>query len=428
MGAMPGKRSGFRPNAEVCEPRCLLSAGVLHLAGGAHHPERPNTPVLPYGAPSKQATFLDPSSRIVAPNRIAFGANVFVAPFAGLDATQGYIKVGASSVLLDNSTLVANPNRTSGNPGIEIGDQTVIGFGARVEGNSRIGAYDAASKPTSIGANALVQNSIIEPGAIVDVGATVTNVTVPTGLRVLPGAVVTTQAEASEVALKKVVPVTKADLSAITTTVSDAVLLASGYTTLYQGQSNTGVAGSPASSTTVANLFNGNLAQVRGTSAEPSTTIQSTRYKPRFLANNGKTIAAGFADFPARITGQVIIRQKAGNFANRVGTRVAIRADEGQPIRIQSIARLGSGVTLHAQRGGNLTIGSGFRAKAGAVIQGGKGSTVGNDVSVGSRAVVERSNLGNGVIVGDGALIIDSTIAAGTVVPAGAIIVANKRV
>ncbi len=428
MDRKASKSRRFLPGAEECEPRLLLSAGPLHQQGGADHPVRPNTPVLPYAAANADATFIDPSARIVEGLRISFADSTFVGPFAGLDASSGFLKVGRMSALLDNSELVANPGRSAGNHGVEVGDQTVIGFGARVEGPSRVGSFAGSARPTALGANARVVNATIEPGAVVGPGAVVSGVTIASGLRVLPGASVTTQAEASDLSLGKVVKVTSSDLETLQKDLTGYSTLAEGYSALYQGQSNTGAAGSPLIVTPSPKVFNGNLSQVRGTSREPASPGSTgRRIRPRFLASGGKTIGAAFSDFPARITGQVVFFQKAEQVASRVGRRVAIRGDEGQPITLRSIRRLGTGVTIHAERGGSLTIGRGFRAGQGAVILGGRGSTVGDGVTVGSRSVVERSQLGSGVVIGDGAIVVDTTLPDGAVVPAGAVIVNGVR-
>ena len=122
-----------------------------------------------------------------------------------------------------------------------IGGSVVIGFGATVLGPSTIGSYSGTSKPVSIGANALIDGATIEPGAIVSPLARVgPGVTVPSGYMVLPGADVTTNAEASNPKLGMVTPVTSSELATITKTLSANETLATGYVTLYQGNSATG--------------------------------------------------------------------------------------------------------------------------------------------------------------------------------------------
>ena len=235
--------------------------------------ERPNTPVLPYGASSKVATFIDPSANIVHGAHVIVSFKSYIGPFARLDATTGFIKIGNGSDVLDNATIVANPTgRKVPTTSVVIGDNVSIGYGATVRGPSTIGGsnFGTVSTPaTAIGANALIDGATVQAGAIVGTLARVgPGVTVLSGFRVLPGVNVTTNAEASDPTLGKVVPVTSADLSAVGATLAANQALAAGYTQLYQGQAATGA--SPGVTTTGVN--NGNLAAVEGASAEPGTT------------------------------------------------------------------------------------------------------------------------------------------------------------
>src|SRR5262249_45327857 len=145
---------------------------------------------------------------------VVIGYQNFIGPYARLDGRGGAIKIGNSSNVLDNATIVANRGRHLRAPVVLIGNQVVIGFGANVIGPSTIGAFASTAKPTSIGAGAQIDGATIEPGAIVSPLARVgPGVTVPSGLRVLPGVNVTNNAEASNPALGKVVRVTSADTS-----------------------------------------------------------------------------------------------------------------------------------------------------------------------------------------------------------------------
>ena len=437
-----GRRStSCSPAAEACERRLLLSAarvhaeslrsGILLVPGGQSHPERPNTPVLGYGAPASVATFIDPSVKVQSGKTITFGGADYVAPFARLDGIGGAIRVGSKSAILDNALVFPNATGQGGTPFVSIGDNVLIAPGATVSGNSTIGAFNsatAASSATGVGVNAVVSNSIISPGSIVGVGATVSGVTLPSGYRVLPHAVVTTNAEASNPALGRVVKVAATDLSAVTTELSSTVALAGGYTTLYQGQSATGAAGAPEAATSVVGLNNGNLAAVSGSSQEPGgLSFEPSRRGPLFQRNYRHLIANQSYAFPARVVGGVIFHQNATAVAGRVGKHVSIRGDEGQPITIGSIARLGKDVTIRAVQKGSLTIGQHLLVGNGSAIIGGTGSTVGDDVNIGNHAVVDNSRIGSGVVVGDGAYVTGSTVAAGTVIAPGELLINGVR-
>ena len=415
----------FRPAAERVEDRLLLSASAVHplRVTPGFHPLRPNTPVLPYAAPASVASFIDPSAHIVHGDRIAIGRQVFVAPYSTLDAAAGFIKVGTGSTIQDNALIQANPDRQPGLVGVAIGDNVAVGIGAVIRGNSVIGAYGAAAKPTSIGVNALIDGATIAPGAIVSTLARVgPGVTVPAGFRVLPGVNVTNNAEASNPALGKVVAVTPDDLTALNLTLSNNKALAAGYTSLYQGDKATGA--SPGTSDP--NVFNGNLAAVLGVGQAPGATPQS----PKFPSAHMGLVQVLIPGYPARITGGAAFAARAKHIAAHVRRGNSIRADEGQPIIVGSIAQTGQAVTIHSPLGGQVLIGLNLSAGDGARILGGPGvvTTLGDNVSVGSGAVVDRSLIGSNAVIGARAYVSQSTLAPGTVVPPGTLLIKNKVV
>ena len=202
---------------------------------------RPNTPVLPFGA-TKVASFLDPSAGIINGRHVIVGNKSFLGPYARLDASSGFIKIGTGSNILDAATIISNPTRAK-NPTttVLIGNLVSVGFGATVLGPSQIGVYGTQAQPTGIGPNALIDSATIEPGAIVGALARVgPGVTVPSGMFVLPGANVTNNAEASNPALGKVAPVTAAQLGELTKNLTNNQALAVGYAAVYQGNAATG--------------------------------------------------------------------------------------------------------------------------------------------------------------------------------------------
>jgi carbonic anhydrase/acetyltransferase-like protein (isoleucine patch superfamily) len=475
MNGIHRRRSkAFQPWGEPVEGRLLLST----IAGGGqpltlrqlyHQPlgyaaARPDTPVLPFGAVSTKATFIDTSVRITNGEHVIVGGRTFIAPFANLNAATGFIKIGSFSTIEDNATIISNPNNARPTTSVLIGDNVVIAFGAVVQGPSTIGAYNtaqapAAATPTEIGPNALIDGAIIKPGAIVGALARVgTGVTVPTGFFVLPGANVTNNAEASNPALGKVRPVTAADRSEITATLSNSAQLAAGYTTVYQGNAATGASPGPIL-TPVTGVNNGNLAAVEGASSEPGSTaptggsavtfepppptptnpvvspFPAGAQAPKFLSHDGRLLQANLFNFPDRVVGQAVFQARAHQVARHLGRSNAIRADQGQPISFVSAPSTEPGVTINSPlaptttAGGALPIGRNLQVGSGAVVLGGKAitSVIGNNVTIGSRAVVNDSNLGNGVTIGDRAFVSQSTIPAGTTVAPGAIIINNVR-
>ena len=133
-------------------------------------------------------------------------------------------------------------------------------------------------------------------------------VTVPSGLRVLPGVNVTTNAEAADPALGKVVPVTQAELAALVQELSNSKALARGYVTLYQGNSATGP--SPGIPDSVTGIFNGFLPNVQGSSPEPGSPTVAFEPPhaptPQYRAPNGRFAGGLYPQLRARVIGQVL--------------------------------------------------------------------------------------------------------------------------
>ena len=135
-------------------PSTLPAHSPLLVKPLAYRTVSPNEPVMPFGTPSKKATYIDPTVSVKNGNTVVIGFQNFIGPYAELNGGGGAIKIGNTSSILDNATIVANPGLHHQKPQVLIGDQVVIGFGARVEGPSVIGEFGTASEPTSIGANA----------------------------------------------------------------------------------------------------------------------------------------------------------------------------------------------------------------------------------------------------------------------------------
>src|SRR4051812_48458672 len=91
------RRNDFRPSAEHMEGRLLLSTippvtpHELARKTHSHQPIRPNTPVLPFGSPNRQATFIDPSVRILNGKHTFIGRESYIAPYSTLNTTSGFL-------------------------------------------------------------------------------------------------------------------------------------------------------------------------------------------------------------------------------------------------------------------------------------------------------------------------------------------------
>ncbi|GAC1466204.1 MAG: hypothetical protein NVSMB9_06520 [Isosphaeraceae bacterium] len=456
-----GLSLAFRPRAERVEERVLLSHGGgqgawFSARGGPGHvagaqPVRPNTPVLPFGAPLATATFIDPSVHLLHGAHTTIGQRSYVGPYATLDATTGFLTIGSGSDVLDNARIVTNPRNLRTAPSsVWIGDSVSIGYGATVLGPSTIGAFGPGALPTSIGPNALIDGATIAPGASVGPLARVgPGVTVPSSFYVLPGASVDSDAEASNPALGKVVKVPDTVAADVLTTLARSSALAAGYTNLYQGNPATGA--NPGVQSSVAGVFNGNLAAVSGASREPGPTsataptgitFEPGRAAPRFPGPHLPQVESEIPSFRARVTGDVRFGSRAHTVNRHFGRGNSVRGDQGQPITFATNPSTGTGVTIQSPLGGTVTtggtsrtvggiqIGRNFRAENGAVLLGGPDAayTIGDDVSLGSEAVVDRSSLGQGSTIGARSYISRSIVPPNTDLPPGTILIQNKVV
>lgn len=452
----PGWKSrsskSFRPGCDPLEERLALSAVAYHPGPGLPEgftsttffhqvlqnppgfpPVRPNTPVVPYGAGPNTASFVDVTTHVFNGQHVIISSLVYVAPFATLDARNGYVKVGSGSTIGDNSKILANPNHDKIPTIVFIGNSTVVGPGATIEGPSTIGSYQQNSAPVSIGANALIDGATIDPGAIVGPLARVgPGVTVPSGMYVLPGVNVTTNAEASNPKLGFVRAVTSTELSNIKTQISDDIQLAAGYANLYQGNTATGA--SPAFSPTISYVNYGYLPAVSGSSAEPGAKFEPGVKIPMFLSTFKGLQPGAVSTFRARVIGQVTFIAHATQVAYRLGPSNSIRADQGQPILFASAPRTGRGVSIQSPVQGVLKIGHNLIADTGAVILGGPRtsasnvSQIGDNVTIGADAVIDRSTIGAGALIGPRSVVQKSFVPPGDVIPAGTIMIDGKVV
>ncbi len=395
-------------------------------------PVRPNTPVLPYGAGTGAPTFIDTSARLENPQNIIISWLVYVAPFATVDARGGIVKIGVGSSILDNTNLIAKPTGSTGKPTLLIGNNVVVNSGATIVGSSTIGSYSDSAAPTKIGANSFIDNATIEPGAIVGALARVgPGITVPSGMYVLPGVSITTEAQATNPSLGMVRAVSSSEASNLAKFLQANQQLSTGYRNLYLGNTAAGV--SPFFSPTISNVNNGVLPQVEGASPSPITKTNTASKDPSFLYRKGSNWMpkALIYNFPARVVGAAQFFSQPLNVQNHLGRRNSIRADEGTPLTFLGAPKTGMAVSINAPVQGAMQIGKNVKLGNKVVIQGGPGAaastlyTIGDDVTIQSGSAIDRSNIGAGSIIGARSFIQTSTLAANTVIPPGTMMINN---
>ena len=121
-----------------------------------------------------------------------------------------------------------------------------------------------------------------------------------------------------------------------------------------------------------------------------------------------------------RIVGDVRI----GNNST-VGERTSIRADEGSPIIIGDNAEIEDRVTFHALKGTNIKIGNNLDSDDNIVFHG--PLEVGNNLTIEDDAILFRSKVGNDVIIGTGAIVVGVTLRDGAQVPDNAIVTTQDQ-
>lgn len=126
--------------------------------------------------------------------------------------------------------------------------------------------------------------------------------------------------------------------------------------------------------------------------------------------------------FRNRIIGDVRMANTLAELDKVMGDHISIRADEGEPFKIGTIAAMGSGTIFHGLEGSHIDAHDGVVYGEGVIVHG--GGTPWNDVTIigknariGDQAVVFCSNLINDSHVGSRALLQDTKLPAGTVIP-----------
>jgi carbonic anhydrase/acetyltransferase-like protein (isoleucine patch superfamily) len=384
--------------------------------------DRPQPVVCPAGTSIDRATFIDPTAVITNRRNVQLGELVYVAPFAKLLATRtAPITIGAESNVEDNTILDADARSTAerdakiasvgirGNAGIKIAPRTVFGHHTSVRGPAVLGvgggpiAADPDGVPEVIlNQGAQVDGAWLEQNTAVSVFARVgPGVRLRSGMQVLPGKNVTTQAEADDPALGKVVPLTEADIEGTELSVDANTGFAREYSRMYRERRS---------------LVRGIGPDPGGTEYSGERSIPVTRTLDG-TCEGRPTLLPGFH---SRIIGSVCLEDSTARLRHVVGDEVSLRADEGTdtPYILGRIGAMEDGVVFHDVPESGITAGDGVVYGEDSTVHSGPGRAVvlGDKVVLRAGSVVFGSTLADGVIVGERALVGFSNLAAGTVV------------
>ncbi len=315
-----------------------------------------------------KSIFIDPTARLTG--RVDLAEENYIGPYVRVQASAGFIvQLSAQDNLQDHVSVLATCQN------VLIGERTSIAHGAKVS-NTVVGNF------VFVGFNARVENAVLEDGVMVQHGAQVIGVTIPQERIVPPGMVITRQeqvftlpsvGEGHQVFKEEVVEVNNE--------------FANGYAQMS------------------ADIGENNL---RGMCPSPRTTW-NTGFSVPFLEKDVR-LASG-----VRLIGDVRLGGRSV-----VGAKTSIRGDEGAPITIGDEAQIGSRVTFHALKEQTIFIGTQLSAGERCVLHG--ALSIGDQVSIGERAVVFKSTLGSRIRIGQGAIVVGVNLADGVCVPDGALI------
>jgi len=380
-----------------------FNAFAATFTGGTLVGGNVRSPVQAHGSDRTLATFLDPTADLKRADRIVLGHTNYIAPFATLDASLGPITISEGSNVQDNVLLQA------GATGIAIGDHVILAHGVTVTGDARIGTHGGL--PTFVSFNAFIDGATLEPDTVVSaLGRVDPGIVIRTGMKVLPGKRITTQAEADDPGLGKVEPVTDGDRDLMAGILHVNESFARGYSELFYEFGLRAVLG--------INLNPGDDPSFNGTRALPD------------IAGSGRIADPSFRN---RIIGDVTLANTLAELNLVMGIRDSFRADEGFPFVIGILTSVGDATTVHALEHTEVEIGNNFTVGAHVVIHGGEDALnvppertrIEDNVTVSDWAVVFRSTIGAGSTIGFRALIDGSQLAPGTVVADRSIIIDN---
>lgn len=260
------------------------------------------------------------------------------------------------------------------------GERVSIAHQAVIE-NSQIGNF------TFVGFRSRLSNVVLEDGAFVLHGATLSNVRIGKNRLVPIGAVITTQAQADALSLKT------EDNSEFQNEVLEVNReFAENYSQLYD---------------------EGGFDAITGVGSAPKTSWNPKPISPTL----GKNVQI---DEFARIVGDVRLGSNSV-----IGQRASIRADEGSPIVIGENAEIEDRVTFHALQGTSIRIGKNLDTDDNIVFHG--PLEVGDNLTIEDDAILFRSKVGNKVTIGTGAIVVGVTLGDGVRVPNKAVITTQKQ-
>lgn len=289
---------------------------------------------------------------------------------------------------------------------VRLGEQVILAHGATVKSDSEIGETGACPGaatvcPSFVGFNAVVDGAIVEKDAMVQSLSRVgPGVTIPSGRKTIPGVNITTQDQVAT----KTLPVVGGDRDFMNVVIAVNREFAVGYDALRLRDP----------------------ALVRGINIDPGL--------PGFNPQGPCPTLAGRVTcdptFRNRIIGDVRMSDPLQKLSARMGASISLRADEGTPFIVGSINSMADQTTFHALEGSSMNLGSSAIYGTHSVVHGGptpvNPTTSGANVFVGDWAVLFRSSVGNNVEIGFKSLVQAAVLPRGTIVPPCTVVIGTS--
>ena len=366
-----------------------------------------------FASSGSDTSYVDGAAIITKPENVTISPRAYVGPFAKLISNQRII-VGDTANVQDNVTIDASDLQ------VNIGDMVILAHGATVKNGADIGneghcpapAADAHGGhadasgmcPSFLGFNAEVEGAIIEKDVMVmHLSRVGPGVRIPSGRKVPSGFNITSQ---DQVAVRTV-PLVAADHDFMEGVIHVNAAFADEYARLRAED---------ASHTTGINYDAGN------------SDFNPFRELPTL--NGVRTREPKFRN---RIIGDVRMADTIEALDKVMGDHDSIRADEGEPFEVGTIAKMGNEVTFHALEHTHVRAGNGVVYGHHVVVHGGPTpfddvTDIGDGTVLGNESVFFRSRVGKNSYIGPRALLQQSDQPAGTVIPDMWIVVENKMV
>jgi carbonic anhydrase/acetyltransferase-like protein (isoleucine patch superfamily) len=353
-----------------------------------------------------EPSFVDPTAILTNRTNIRPGSLDYIGPFAALKAgtdADHSITIGDESNVQDSVVVDTAKGK------VALGDMVILAHGATVKGNSAIGVSGscpggAAHCPAFVGFNAEVDGAIVQTDGMVQTLSRVApGVTIPSGRKTLPGTNIASNAEV----MAKTAAVVEADRAFMDGVIEVNVAFAREYVKLAQEDAS----------------------NVMGINYDPGNSpFNPKRDLPKLAGKETRDPA-----FRNRIIGDVSLTDTEAALNRVIGSQVSLRADEGEPFTVGSVAAMGNNTTFHALEHTNLHLGANGSYGAHSLIHGGPtpygdATISGDNLRLGNGAVLFRSRVGKNVTIGDRSLVQESDLPDGTTVPARTVIIGGQKV